>query len=146
MNNQLLDSRISLINETTTDIGEKTPLFIIKLIVDEYLSFLNRPFTKTASKIIRDQTQATIITEYYGLKERAFSVEEIALLQGISEGRVRQIITAFDLLIYNVITGRDINFAVNENYRLIILSFYKILLPYKVVSLMAFENEVLFRA
>lgn len=110
-NNQLgtiFDLRVDLSDSIKIDNIESISIIeLTEAIIEEYLSYLNKPLGKTESKIKRDRELGQMISKYYGLSGRPLNKEEIALLTGKTPERVRQQLKNFTNNLSNIINDKD---------------------------------------
>ncbi|WP_462255164.1 hypothetical protein, partial [Ferruginibacter sp.] len=117
-NNQLrtmFDLRVDLSDLIKIEnIESISVIVLIEAIIEEYLSYLNKPLGKTESKIKRDKELGQMISKYYGLSGRALNKDEIALLTGKTPERVRQQLKNFANNLSNIIIDKDTELKVKS--------------------------------
>lgn len=110
-------------------------------ISQTYLNSLRFNKNKTTSKIERDEIKANILSFTYGLENKKYSREEIALISNITIERVRQIIKEILKDIRNQIFKPETSSLFGENYDSLI-EFKHELSASKVISYNSIFSEI----
>lgn len=141
----MFDLRVDLSDSIKTENIESISVIeLIEAVIEEYLSYLNKPLGKTESKIKRDKELGQMISKYYGLSGRALDKDEIALLTGKTAERVRQQLKNFTNSLSNIINDKDTELKVKPQIQSKFAAFKSTIENIRILSKKKL-NDILFQ-